>query len=784
VTPSNAPRLSQRIIQALESLLFGHRIWVLTAFAVVTVVLVGAATRLRIDASFNKSLPKDHPYIKVFTHHQSEFGGANRVLIALIARDGNMFSPSFFAALKAATDEVFFCPGVDRAQVQSIFTPNVRYIEVVEDGLTGGSVIPADFTPTTEGFRRVRENIIKSNRVGQLVANDFSGAIISAQLQEIDPATGQKLDYQKVAAALETRVRDRFQSDEISVHIIGFAKVMGDVADGARGVALFFLVALGITTLLVWEFAGRWKLAGALLLCSLIAVSWQIGTLTLLGFGIDPMSILVPFLIFAIAVSHGVQMVRAYRDAVFSGLDGPAAARVAFRQLIVPGGLALITDTIGFITMLVIRIDTVRELAIAASLGVGLILLTNLLLLPILLSFLKLPASYQAWAEKRRDRTDRFWRKYCELFTPGRAAVAIGVSTAVGVWAWNKSGEVRVGDSQAGVPELRQDSRYNQDSRTIISRFSIGIDVITVFAEAGPNASVDYDVVSAMDRLEGRLRNLPVVQSVVSLSSLAKGVNSAWNEGSLKWRVLPRDSSALAQATSPIETATGMLNSDASVMPIMVFLTDHRAETLESVTQTIEDFIAEHSPDKVRFRLAGGNAGVMAATNDVVQAAQTPIVLWVFGSVIVLCLLVFRSLRATLCIVLPLGLVSYLGYALMVFLDIGLKTATLPVVALGVGIGVDYGIYIFAVLQRELDNGVAFADALFHAFRDTGGAVVFTGLTLAAGVGTWAQSALKFQADMGVLLSFMFLVNMLAAVLLLPALALWLYRRPSLRSSS
>jgi predicted RND superfamily exporter protein len=434
--------------------------------------------------------------------------------------------------------------------------------------------------------------------------------------------------------------------------------------------------------------------------------------------------------------------------------------------------------------MLVIRIDTVRELAIAASLGVGLILLTNLLLLPILLSFLNLPASYQAWAEKRRQRTDRFWRKYCGLFTPGRAAVAIGVSTAVGVWAWNKSAEVRVGDSQAGVPELRQDSRYNQDSRTIISRFSIGIDVITVFAEAGPNASVDYDVVSAMDRLEGRLRNLPTVQSVVSLSSLAKGVNAAWNEGSLKWRVLPRDSSALAQATSPIETATGMLNSDASVMPIMVFLTDHRAETLKSVTQTIEDFIAEHPPEKVRFRLAGGNAGVMAATNDVVQAAQTPIVLWVFGSVIVLCLLVFRSLRATLCIVLPLGLVSYLGYALMVFLDIGLKTATLPVVALGVGIGVDYGIYIFAVLQRELDNGVAFAEALFHAFRDTGGAVVFTGLTLAAGVGTWAVSALKFQADMGVLLSFMFLVNMLAAVLLLPALALWLYRRPSLRSSN
>lgn len=749
---------------------------VLLAFALTTAVMLVAAARLRIDASFNKSLPKEHPYIEVFTRHQAEFGGANRVLVALVSRNGDIFSKSFFETLRAATDEVFYCPGVDRAQVQSLFTPNVRYIEVVEDGLTGGAVIPADFQPTPEGFRQVRENIIKSNRVGQLVANDFSAAIISAQLQEIDPATGRKLDYQKVAAALESRVRDRFASEETSVHIIGFAKVMGDIAEGARGVALFFLVALAITTLLVWEFAGRWKLAAALLVCSLTAVIWQIGTLTLLGFGIDPMSILVPFLIFAIAVSHGVQMVRAYRDAVFAGERGPAAARMAFRQLIVPGGLALITDTIGFLTMLVITIDTVRELAIAASLGVGLILLTNLLLLPVLLSYLPLPPSYQAWAERRRQRTDRFWRRYCSLFTPRRAAAGIVAAAVLGAWAWDTSAEVRVGDLQGGVPELRQDSRYNQDSRAIISRFAIGIDVITVFAEAQPNASVDYDVVSAMDRLEGRLRDLPTVQSVVSLSSLAKGVNAAWNEGSLKWRVLPRDASALAQATSPIETSTGMLNSDASVMPIMVFLTDHRAETLTAVTRTIEAFIAANPSDKVTFRLAGGNAGVMAATNDVVAAAQTPIVLWVFGSVILLCLLVFRSVRATLCIVLPLALVSYLGYALMVHLDIGLKTATLPVVALGVGIGVDYGIYIFAVLQRELREGVEFGDALFHAFRDTGGAVVFTGLTLAAGVGTWAASALKFQADMGVLLSFMFLVNMLAAIALLPALALWLYR--------
>ncbi len=166
----------------------------------------------------------------------------------------------------------------------------------------------------------------------------------------------------------------------------------------------------------------------------------------------------------------------------------------------------------------------------------------------------------------------------------------------------------------------------------------------------------------------------------------------------------------------------------------------------------------------------------MAATNEVVQSAQTPIVLWVFGAVIALCLITFRSVRATLCIVVPLAIVSWLAYALMVYLGIGLKTSTLPVVALGVGIGVDYGIYLFASLQTALKNGAYFEDAMFQAFKDTGAAIVFTGLTLGIGVSTWIFSALKFQADMGLLLTFMFLVNMLGAIVLMPAMARWLWR--------
>ena len=758
--------------------IFGHRALLVVVFGVLTAVMAWYAAHLRVDASFNKGLPLDHPYIRTFTKYQSDFGGANRVIVALMAQKGDIFTPEFFQLLKEATDDVFFLPGVDRAQVQSLFTPNVRYTEVVEDGFSGGNVIPPDFQPTPDGLARVRQNVIKSGKIGQLVANDFTGAIVSAQLLEVDPTTGKKLDYLRVARELEA-LRTRVEQESagaVRVHIIGFAKVMGAVGDGARGVLLLFGISIIVTALLVWYYAGRWKISEAPVLCSFIAVIWQLGLLTALGYGIDPLSILVPFLIFAIGVSHGVQMMRAFRSAVFSGCDNSLdAAKSAFRQLLVPGGVALIADTIGFLTILEIKIQTIRELAISASLGVCVIIVTNLFLLPIILSSLRLPPAYGQWIAARRAGTDKIWGRIAAEMKPAPSLVVIVVCFSLGLWGWHKSLQVKIGDLFAGVPELRQNSRYNQDTRIITTKFSIGVDILSVIVESVPNGCVDHDVVSLMDEFEMQMRALPVVQNVISLSSVAKIVNAGWNEGSLKWRILPRNQQAMAQAVTPIDTATGLLNADGSVLPVMIFLTDHKAETLSAVTAAVKAFAAAHPSPKARFLLASGTAGVMAATNEVVQAAQYPIVFWVFGAVTALCLITFRSLRATLCIVLPLAVVSYLGYALMVYLDIGLKTSTLPVVALGVGIGVDYGIYLFARLQKALNDGGYFEDAMFVAFKETGSSILFTGLTLAIGVSLWVFSELKFQADMGLLLTFMFLVNMIGALLLLPAIARWLY---------
>jgi predicted RND superfamily exporter protein len=764
------------MIKRLEELVFRYRPVTLAVFVVITVVLGWFASKTRIDASFDKQLPTGHEYIENFKKHRTQFGGANRVVIALVAKEGDIFTPEFFKTLKAVTDETYYLPGVDRAQVTSIYTPNVRYIEVVEDGLAGGNVIPADFTSDAAGLERVRQNIIKSGRVGMLVANDFTGAAVIASLLEVDPATGKRLDYAQVAAALEHNIREKYQSDRISVHIIGFAKVIGDITDGAKGVLVFFGIALVISAVLLYYFSQSLMLTVLPLLTSFCAVIWQFGILNLLGFGIDPLSILVPFLIFAIALSHATQMLRSFRFEINMGKDEPAAARASFSNLFVPGCVAILTGTVGFSTIYLVAVPTIQELAITASLGVFLIIFTDRFLLPVLISYTRMSPGFRKRVNFRRFALQPYWRRLTNFTTgPVSSVVIIIVSLALLAFGFVKSSQVKIGDLHAGVPELRQDSRYNKDTAMVTKEFSIGVDVITVLVETVPNGVIDHDIMALVDRFGWHMRNIEGVQSTMALTDVAKTINSGWNEGSLKWRIIPRNPAALAQAVSPVETATGLLNDDGSVIPVMIYLRDHKAETIKRVVAAVKEFRALHGTERAKFQLATGNVGVMAATNEVVSAAQNPMVMWVYAAVIVLCLISFRSWRGALCVIVPLVVVSYLGYALKYYLNIGLKTSTLPVIALGVGIGVDYGIYLFSAIQERLEEDESFEDALCFAFATMGTSVMFTGSALAAGVGTWAWSALKFQADMGILLSFLFFFNMLGAMLLMPALGRWLF---------
>jgi len=772
-----------RIAALLEPHVFGHRTLILSLFALVTVVLGWiAVTGLRLDTNFIKQLPLEHEYIQTYLDHKVEFGGANRLLIALVARDGNMFTPKFFEALKIATDEVFFIEGVDRSRVQSLWTPNTRYTEVVEGGIEAGDVIPSDFQPDAEGLKRVKENILKAGIVGRLVANDFSGAMVSAQLLDADPETGAPVDYIGISKELEEKVRARIEGAglevtvtvPVSVHMIGFAKVVGDVAAGALSVITFAIVTVGLTLLFVWVYIQSLRIALVPVVSSLVAMVWMLGLLVILGYGVDPLGILVPFIIFAIGTSHGVQKISAVSDAAMSGSDSNEAARRTFRLLFLPAIVALLANLVAFITILLIPVQVIREMAVTASLGIGVIILTDLVLLPVLVSYVPITDRFRERVARRQRALQSVWNGLARITRRGPAAGIIGIAIVLGVLGFIKGRETPIGDTQAGVPELRADSRYNRDSNLISNRFSIGTDIINVIVETRPDGCIAFPIIDAIDRFAWHMANVEGVRDVMSLAGVSKVVSAGWSEGSLKWRNLPRDERQLVQAQSYIETSTGLLNRDCSVMPVMLFLSDHRAETIERVVAAVKDY-REHVPTEgVTYRLATGNVGVMAAQNEEVMDKEFVILGWVFAAVTIMCLVNFRSIIGTVMVILPLLLVSVLVYAVMAYVGIGLKVNTLPMVALGAGIGVDYGIYLFSRMQEFLRRGETVQQAYLGALRVTGAAIFFTGVTLAIGVATWVFSPLKFQADVGLMLTFMFLVNMLGAMLLLPALGAWL----------
>ncbi|PWB31505.1 RND transporter [Pseudomonas sp. SDI] len=765
----------------LERLIFNNRPVVIGICLLVSIFLFWQATLIRPSTSFEKMIPLEHPFIQNMLEHRNDLANlGNTVRISVESTNGDIFSKDYMETLRQIHDEVFYIPGVDRSGLKSLWSPSVRWTEVTEEGFAGGEVIPQTYDGSEDSLEDLRNNVLKSGQVGRLVANNFKSSIIDIPLLESypdpqDQGKQVKLDYQAFSHQLEEKIRDKFQAQNphVKIHIVGFAKKVGDLIDGLMMVAMFFGIALVITWILLYWFTWCIRSTIAVLITTLVAVVWQLGLMHAVGFGLDPYSMLVPFLIFAIGISHGVQKINGIALQSSDADNALTAARRTFRQLFLPGMIAILADAVGFITLLIIDIGVIRELAIGASIGVAVIVFTNLILLPVAISYVGISKKAIERSKKDATREHPFWRLLSNFASAKVAPVSVVLALlAFGGGLWY-SQNLKIGDLDQGAPELRPDSRYNQDNSFIIGNYSTSSDVLVVMVKTQSEGCSVYPTMAPIDELMWKMENTPGVQSAISLVTVSKQMIKGMNEGNLKWETLSRNPDVL---NSSISRADGLYNADCSLAPVLVFLNDHKAETLDRVVNAVKTFADEHNKDGLEFLLAAGNAGIEAATNEVIKSAELTILILVYICVAVMCMITFRSFAATLCIVLPLVLTSVLGNALMAFMGIGVKVATLPVVALGVGIGVDYGIYIYSRLESFLRAGMPLQEAYYQTLKSTGKAVLFTGLCLAIGVCTWIFSAIKFQADMGLMLTFMLLWNMFGALWLLPALARFLIK--------
>nr|WP_298147757.1 MMPL family transporter [uncultured Pseudomonas sp.] len=762
----------------LERLIFNHRPWVILLCLLATLVLGWQAARIGINASYEKTIPTKHPFVVNFLAERSELSGlGNALRIAVAVEQGDIFSAEYLDTLAKLNDEIYLLPGVDKPYMKSLWTPTTRWTAVTEDGLDGGTVIPGSYDGSPASLDEVRTNVARSGEIGQLVAANFKSSVIYVPLLEINPETGKPLDAGEFSRRLEA-LRDKYQNDQVRIHITGFTKLIGDLIEGLLQVALFFVAAVAVTVAVLFWYTRCVRSTFAVVLCSLVGVLWQIGLLAALGYELDPYSILVPFLVFAIGMSHGSQKMNGIMQDIGRGMLPWVAARLTFRRLFLAGLTALISDAVGFAVLMVIEIQVIQDLAITASIGVAVLIFTNLVLLPVLLSYTGVSAK-AAQRSLKAEQDDSagmarhpLWR-LLDRFTTRRWAIgAVLGGLLLAVFGNQVSSHLQIGDLDPGAPELRADSRYNRDVQFMNDNYAASSDIFVVMIRTPEDQCTHYSTLSAVDQLAWRLEQLLGVESTNSMAALSKIANAGYNEGNFKWYELVPNDGALGavQTRAPRE----LFNQGCSLLSLYVYLADHKAETLKRVVATSEAFIAEQRLPEVKFMLAAGSAGIEAATNIVVEKAMQEMLYWVYGAVILLCWVTFRSWRAVLAAILPLVLTSILAEALMVGLGMGVKVATLPVIALGVGIGIDYALYVLSVILVRMRAGDSLSEAYYRALLFTGKVVVLTGITLSIAVATWVFSPIKFQADMGILLAFMFLMNMLGALILLPALAYFL----------
>lgn len=887
------------MIRFLETIFFRGRVLVLALIALTTIVLGYEATKLRMDAGFYKGLPTEHEYIKTFLEYQDRLFGANRVIIVVRNTKGDIWNKQFLKTLNDVTQDIFYLPGVDRRTVTSLWTPNTRILEITEDGISARDVIPGKVTPDEmEGvaIKQLKNDVLKGNLVGRLVANDFTASLVVTELLEYDPATQQKLDYIDLGTQLEEKIRQKFEKDGLEIHIIGFAKNISDIAKGGlEATPIFFGGAFILTVFAVYFYCRNWALTWLTVGCSLTTVVWQFGLLTVLGYGLDPLAILVPFLVFAIGTSHGVQQLNMITSEISHGSSPEQAARSSFRGLLVPGSLSLVTAVVGFAALYVVPIPQIQELAVTASIGTGLKIISNLVMLPVIASYFRYDEGYRERITKARNTRLRFMKLLSVFGSPVVAfplTATFLVLFAGAIWA---SKDRHVGDLHPGSPELRPDARYNVDAQVISEKFSVGLDLLTIVVETPPQACINYASMNYLNEFSWYMRNIEGVREVQSAPFTAKQIAAGWNEGNLKWRALPRNQYALVQAVGPIPSSSGLIDIDCTLLPLQVFLNDGKATTIHHVVDAVKEwmkergyppvlsagrnngdrvmppeyladgkprrepakptstwtftrdeaasvvytapqqikdqkqlfivkgygdppsddliglvgapvegaeaeiqvtpgpdgkatvdlasvldkpefagatrFVVDGVPDSFTIRLASGNSGVTAAVNETIEFYELPSTLIVYLMVLFLTYITYFDWRAAIGCMLPLLFSTFFGYFFMLQLDIGLKVSTLPVIVLVVGVGVDYAYYIYNRLQYHLSRGVNITEAYQETILETGNGVFFTALNFALGVSTWSFSPLKFQADMGILMTFMFLTNMIMALTALPGIA-------------
>jgi len=793
--------------EAFARVMMRHKFAVLAIILAITALFAWKAVGVRFKNPTIELFPQNHPYVQTYVQYEEVFGGANVVVMSLRVKEGDIYNEKTLAKIQRITKALELVPNVNNYQVLSLAQRKVKKTVVDEvEGYKSDPIMWPEIPTTPEGIADLKRTVYTSGRVrGGLVSLDDKATLILAgffekgvespgdTLRQIvkQRAAAEGADaaerlgaFERVAKGQAWTLDDTLFSAVMkiakaevdrntTVHVIGRPILLGWVYTQLPSLLTIFLLTIAAMVLvLVIYFRGALGV-GIPVVTAALSAAWGIGFVGLLGHHFNPLLLVVPFIISARALSHSVQLIERFDEEYATHKDREKAAVATFAGVFKPGMLSILTDAAGIYVVAVTPIPLMEKLAVMGGFWLLSIIVADLIFNPLILSMLPPPRLAKGGGKiidrilEWVHRTTLGWRRWAVL----------GVTAVVFVVGFGMASKVVIGDAQPGTPILWPSSEYNKDTAVIADAFG-NTEILSVVVEGkDKNAIKTPEVLVAMERLQRKLEAMPEVSGTSSISDLVPEISKIMHGGDPKWELIPMDRresgfymEMIFSGAEPGDLARFITN-DAKDANLTVYLKDHKGTTLRAVIAAIKEFMTQNPLKDAQMRLAGNFGGLLAAVNEAIVVSEARVTIIAFSITFLLCALAFKSLFAGVFFLIPIGISNFLTYALMGALGIGLDVNSLPVVALGVGLGVDYGLYIVGRMEEDMRRGVGLQDAAHAGILTAGRAVLFTASTMVVGIVFWTFSLLRFKAEMGILLSFWMVMSALGGLILLPVLA-------------
>ena len=759
----------------------------------ITAYMAFWAARVQIATKFENFFPANHEDTKLYRQYQNWYGGAQTLLLMLRVKEGDIFTFQTLHKIQDITRDVNILPGVDHNEIFSLASYRVAYSRALPGAIVSTNFMYPKVPGTQAELDELRRTVMAHREpVAGLITYDNKGALVTASFNE------NGLDYKELFDDIQGII-NKYSDGNTEIYVAGQPIVSGwgyNYLPRIRAIfALSIVLMLAILYLSLGERSSWW----APILTGSFSAIWGLGFVSLMGYNFDPVMLVIPFILTARDLSHGIQWQGRYYDELDRLDDKFLACATTTDVMLPPGLLSILADIAGIIFISFGGIPVLKEIGLGGAVWLASSLTMVFVFQPIFMSYLPRPrVRERKWWPRRGAGRRTVFHRFLEWLirvpvTPGAVRTALLLGGGAFIIFGVVSGQrARIGYDTPGTPLYKPGAKVNQDIVQIGKFFptDVGWVILSTPDYPDPQSGIGPDVMRMTDDLGAYLVSRGDAVAVVAFANAAiKPLDMMFHNGYPKFRSIPTGTELggnlwymFFAGTAPGEMERFFARSPRMTSScIRVMLPDHTYTRLNRVRDDIRRFVDERvrtdpALNKVEVSYLGGEAGLYLAANDVLKKLDFINITFVLLVIYICCAFTFRSPIAGALFIISCIMANFGAFVYMNARDIGLTIDTIPVISLGIGLGVDYGIYTVARIRDEVIGGASIEEAITTALSTTGAAVFSTFAVMIGGILPWAFSPLLFHNEMSVLLIFLMGTNMIAGVLILPAFIAW--KRP------